>query len=78
MMDDLAIGSTVFVKETSFDGWPVRGTVEDVFPRPDWGGAMAYVVMLDTDAMAAAGLNPDSYPPGGEFTADRLEGGAAA
>ncbi len=43
---------------------PLEGTVADVFPDPDRGGGLAYVVMFDHD--------DTRLPPGGEFSLDRL------
>lgn len=63
----LTVGSRVRVKGAYLDEAltvPVVGTVKDVFPRPDWGGQDAFVVMFDH--------GDPGLPPGGEFPAHRL------
>ncbi len=42
----------------------MTGTVKDVFPRPDWRGQDAFVVMFDHD--------DPGLPPRGVFPAHRL------
>jgi hypothetical protein len=63
---NLEIGTRVKIKDTYRDERrtiPLVGTIKDKFRRPDWGGAMAHVVMFDEG---------EAGPPGGEFTADHL------
>jgi len=67
-MTTMTIGTRVKVKDAYLDEAmtrPVTGTVEDIYQRPDWRNAMAYVVMFDHDE--------PRMPPGGEFTADVLD-----
>ncbi len=67
MTNTLTVGTRVRVKDAYLDEEltrPVVGVIGDVFSRPDWNGADAYVVMFDHD--------DPRLPPGGEFTADRL------
>jgi hypothetical protein len=61
------VGMRVKLKDAYLDEAmtrPVTGTIKDMFPRPDWGGAIAHVVMFDHD--------DPTKPPGGEFTGDCL------
>ena len=63
----LAVGDRVWLRGAYLDEactLPVVGTVGDMFARPDWGGAIAHVVMFEHDV--------PGLPPGGAFTADRL------
>jgi hypothetical protein len=60
----LAIGTHVRVKDTYLDEalqTPLVGTVKDIL---EYDGARRFVVMFDHD--------DQSFPPGGEFSADRL------
>lgn len=66
-MSTLTLGTRVRLKDRYLDeamARPVTGTIRDMFRRPDWGNAMAFVVMVDHDL--------PMLPPGGEFTADCL------
>jgi hypothetical protein len=68
----LSIGTRVRIKDTYSDddySIPVVGTIEDIL---NYDGVDRFVVMIDEEQIKAAGHDPRMFPPGGEFTADRL------
>jgi hypothetical protein len=49
---------------------PLVGTIMDTVKYAD--GDTRLVVMFDREAIEAAGTDPDTKPPGGEFSPNRL------
>jgi hypothetical protein len=75
------MGTRVRIKDTYCDEActiPLVGTVKDILDDgyPDehgrFDGVTRYVVLIDEEPVRAAGHDPRMFPPGGEFSEDRL------